>query len=451
MHVLQQGGNYPRRPPDEPAHQQIARPPTVIGGGGAGAVDMRARAHREAEAAAEARALQQAREPVDLQAEEHFPGLQSTDGGGGGGAVPRAGGGPTWGRGGAALRHGLTSSGDFPVLGGVGDGTGPGLSKGQRKKLKSKAKRGGAEQYTLGDESGLPPPHVMALGADAAARAVDDSDAHDRGVSPAAVPSSSQASQIEEDGGASQSPRGGRGGARAPSAGAERPNGSWGGAAAAGVAAPRRSVAGGIDATASSFAALGLHEAESTRQQARGGATETPEAFPALSADGAPPGLASPAAGFAAARARASSASAVRSQRSRADAAPAGEDFPSLGGGRGAGGAATSAGTNSAHAGWSTVGNRRANGTASKSPAPAPAPKPLSLQADFPTLGGRAGSSSAPDLANAADSGLHAAGKISRGLQGANEAVLAAVKVRVTSAVAAAGVAATIRSPVQIN
>ena len=120
------------------------------------------RAAAEAEAHAAHAHTQAQRAPVDLRAEEHFPGL----GGASLSAAAGPAGGPSWG-GRAAGQRGWQASGEFPVLG--ADHSAPPLSKGQRKKLNKKAKRCADEQHRMGDEAGMPPAHVMAAGvADAA-------------------------------------------------------------------------------------------------------------------------------------------------------------------------------------------------------------------------------------------------------------------------------------------
>lgn len=140
----------------EPEFQRVARPPTVIGGGGAGAIstDMRSRARAEDEermraAAAAALEHRQARTAqLDLSAEAQFPGL-------GPNAAPAALMHRGW-VGGAASRQVMNAS--FPTL---GEST---MSRGQKKKLKAKAKRTAGGDSTFGSTNDLPPAEVMAMG-----------------------------------------------------------------------------------------------------------------------------------------------------------------------------------------------------------------------------------------------------------------------------------------------
>lgn len=139
----------------------MARPPTVIGGGGAGAIstDMRTRARAEDEermaaAAAAAAEHRQARAAqLDLTAEAQFPGL-------GPNAAPAALMHRGW-VGGAASRQVMNAS--FPTL---GEST---MSRGQKKKLKAKAKRTSGGDGLFGSPNDLPPAEVMAMGVQDAA------------------------------------------------------------------------------------------------------------------------------------------------------------------------------------------------------------------------------------------------------------------------------------------
>jgi hypothetical protein len=400
---------------DVPATQQIARPLTVVGGGGAGAVDMRARAIAESQRAldeAQARMAQQSRGPVDLQAEEQFPGLQ--------GPGPSASGrGPAlWGRG--VAPRGVHSSGDFPSLGGGGADVAPALSKGQRKKLKSKARRDGERQYRMGDESGMPPSHVMALGPEAALRGRRDGS--ERSDGDASTPSSSPSAKSVEARARCARSQG------TQSLGDLRQAGEdWAGPTAPGVAGARPQLrdARGVEAVASSFAALSAagedagHARSAHRQGNKGAADNSEAAFPALGGAAGPPGLG--AGGFASARAAASARPRASPAKTRGAAAN-GEDFPSLGGG------ASVQGSAGPGAGWSTVPTKK-GGNGGTQPVAAAAKPVLSLQTDFPTLGGPVGGA-APARPASTPGRAQKQGQVSKGLQEANEAVTSAIKVR---------------------
>ena len=381
-----------------PSHQEIARPPVVIGGGGAGAIDMRARA--QADAAREQREFdaqraQRALVQEELGAEEHFPGLPVASAG------PSAGSTHWGGRGGG--RGGARSSSDFPALGSgapaaAGDGWGagmggPGLSKGQKKKMKAKSKRN-AEQVGFGDESGLPPAHIMEMGAPAALASRNGGDSNGAAPAVAAAPAVNAApATLAED---------------------------WTGERLSSArAAPQRRAAP-IQTAASRFAALCVEAAAAgaanelaaePQSSGRGAcAPDSAAAFPALSA-AAPPGLGG--AGFAAARSAARQPAATSRAPAAAAAAAAGADFPTLGVGAAA----------ALPAQWgATIG-------AAPQPAAAPpARQPeVASRADFPTLGGGTGGGRGGARAVAA-----AYGQVSAGLKDANEAVLASIQVRHT-------------------
>eukprot|EP00892_Ulva_mutabilis_P008487 jgi/Ulvmu1/600/UM001_0608.1 len=187
--------------------QRVARPPTVIGGGGAGAIDidMRRRANAEEESMREAVAMAAQREAqqLDLTAETQFPGL-------GPNAAPSALMHRGW-VGGSASRQVMNAS--FPTLGET-------MSRGQKKKLRAKAKR--ATSGGFGSAEDLPPADVMAMGVeDAVGR---DSDSDQAGPSTAAAAGRGAASPARGASPAGGQPPGlGRGGAAArPAAGSAR-------------------------------------------------------------------------------------------------------------------------------------------------------------------------------------------------------------------------------------
>jgi hypothetical protein len=66
------------RPLDEPASQNIERPPVVISGGGARAIDTRTRARLEDVEGIYFFPEEEEQVPPDLKAEEHFPGLSDS-------------------------------------------------------------------------------------------------------------------------------------------------------------------------------------------------------------------------------------------------------------------------------------------------------------------------------------------------------------------------------------
>lgn len=139
---------------EEPAFQNVMRPPTVIGGGGAGgaaagAVDMRRRANEEEEESRRVAAHQRAT-PLDISAEEHFPGLSN--------GPLQAPMGAQWGRGGYASGSRAMQAA-FPSLADSNP-----LSKGQKKKLKAKSKRDVGGIVRMGRPQDAPPAHLMVLG-----------------------------------------------------------------------------------------------------------------------------------------------------------------------------------------------------------------------------------------------------------------------------------------------
>lgn len=134
---------------EEPAFQNVPRPPTVIGGGGAGAIDMRRRANEDEEEARRVAAQQRA-QPLDISAEEHFPGLAN-----GASHVPL---GAQWGRGGGYAGSRAMQAA-FPSLADSNP-----LSKGQKKKLKAKSKRNDGGVVRMGRPEDAPPEHLMQLG-----------------------------------------------------------------------------------------------------------------------------------------------------------------------------------------------------------------------------------------------------------------------------------------------
>jgi hypothetical protein len=377
-------------------------------------VDMTLRAREEAEQAAAAYAVHaalQAQAPVDLQAEEHFPGLLSP---GTSASVRRT----NWGRG-QGMQRMSHSTGDFPSLSGHTAAQQPQLSRGQRKKLKAKGKRG--DEPGFGDVSGLPPAHIMSLG-----------QAPEAAAAASATPSTGNVSDGSDSAGPQRPGTNGHGSRSVGSLAHD--NEDWAQAPVVGRAGrSRMSAAGGIVATASAFAALSTDDGGAwtpcqqehrDRSSRRNASRVAPEAanFPSLAAD-APscenPVPSSTVPTLAAAHGALQHVNSTAHGRCPGSDVPRADDFPALG--RGSADAMHGGGAG----GWSTVPTRMgAQPVALKPKAAKPC---LASKSDFPTLGGACGAG--PSTSGASAVPQHRPAQISTGLKGANEAVISAIKV----------------------
>ena len=396
-----QGAHGPRhaRQDDTPDTQQIARPPVVIGGGGAGSIDMRARAHAEAMQESAAYEAMPAQRSLDLQAEHHFPGLAGSAAGAGG---ARGGG---WGPGVYGAPRGNTMHADFPALAAHQPGTQahaprqPVLSRGQKKKMKANARRGGEEDPSIGfgDPADLPPPHIMAMGRPDSSSVAPDVSGPSRGAGRGGGARPVAGRGMPEASGAS-----GRGGFAQSRATIGHSSSTEHLAGAPGVDGSQQHGGGRpVDVAVSSFAALSVGDARESAVNTDAADTQGGGNVP----DGWLEQMMDDMAGK----------SYAKNQERKPPPPRTRENFPALGQDPGGGGNAPALG------GWGS--------TVSRAPEPrepvARAKPQLSSAADFPSLAG--GSSGPPGPPPGLTDGAYAA---SADPQAANQAVTAAIKVR---------------------